>query len=318
MALDQFSDLPESVMKSIRVDVTATTFLRTIGRKLMIFAALLVVSTLDWQWLTAIALMISVVTIVKQIFFWTRLSRSPSSFDQPKVLPDLRKKMRGSTATGTKKASKIRTFLWALEKKVTDVAPLFLIATISWNWLTEIAYVTFIVAFVIVVTFNLSFFWTHKEDIITFAVVLAFQRLNWMTLGVIMLPVIVSKTRSVFGQSGLPFSRRINTFYLELGKKLVIFGPLVVITTLCWQWFTEIAYVILITAIVILFIISSKYWFERGEETQVVVALLLLCALVWRWSIPMALLVLIIPNAIAFTIAWVGITKIVTSSNPKS
>ena len=36
------------------------------------------------------------------------------------------------------------------------MAPLFLIATISWHWLTEIAYVTFIVAFVIVVTFNLS------------------------------------------------------------------------------------------------------------------------------------------------------------------
>ena len=38
----------------------------------------------------------------------------------------------------------------------------------------------------------------------------------------------------------------------------MIFGLLLVITTLCWQWLTEIAYVILITAVVILFIISSK------------------------------------------------------------
>lgn len=46
-------------------------FFRALGRKLMIFAALLVISALGWQWLTEVALMTSIVAIVKKIFlFW--------------------------------------------------------------------------------------------------------------------------------------------------------------------------------------------------------------------------------------------------------
>ena len=59
-----------NVFSLIVIHLIYFQFWKIIGRKLRIFAALLVISTLDWQWLTAIALMISVVTIVKQIFFY--------------------------------------------------------------------------------------------------------------------------------------------------------------------------------------------------------------------------------------------------------
>jgi len=114
MTLNQFKDLPE-ILREIfpaltTTDLTFTIFFRAIGRKLVIFAALLVLSILGWQWLTKIALILSIVAVKKLFLFLT--GQSSSTLDKPFALPNvryLRKRTRGSRTTGTKYVDKMRT-----------------------------------------------------------------------------------------------------------------------------------------------------------------------------------------------------------------